>query len=72
MKPIDIVVIVVVAVLVIAAFIYLAVRKFKGKSGCDCGGSCSTCGMCRHAADKQEQNGSSEEHTGPHCKNSNE
>ena len=67
MRPIDIIVIVVVAVLVIAALIYLALRKLKGKGGCDCGGNCSACGMCK--TEKEEHK---DEQSCPHCNGHNE
>ncbi len=69
MKPIDIAVIVIVAVLAAAAIAYLAVRKIKGKSGCDCGGNCSACGKCKSEKTDHAETPSGEKDTCPHCKN---
>ncbi|MDE7464447.1 MAG: hypothetical protein K2M48_05400, partial [Clostridiales bacterium] len=46
MSPIDIAIIVIVAVLFAAAFGYVLYRKLRGKGGCDCGGDCGGCGSC--------------------------
>lgn len=31
-------------------------NKIKGKSGCDCGGSCDSCGVCGKAKTSDKQN----------------
>ncbi len=50
----EIVVLVIVCVAFVAAVAALIVRKCKGKSGCDCGGSCSECGgACPHCVSAQ-------------------
>lgn len=54
MKPIDIILIVVFAVLVFGIAAYLIVKKKKGKGGCGCGCSgCPSAGACA-AAKKSE------------------
>ncbi len=53
MSGIDIAIIVIVSVLFAAALGFLIYRKLKGKSGCDCGGSCAACGLCN----KRESDG---------------
>lgn len=72
MKPIDIAVIVIVSVLAVAALLYLAIRKIKGKSGCDCGGNCSACGMCKTEKSEQHTEKPESDAACPHCKNRND
>lgn len=47
MSGIDIAIIVVVVALFLSAVGYILYRKLRGKGGCDCGGSCATCGLCK-------------------------
>ncbi len=48
MKPVDIVIVVAVAVLFLAALGYIIYRKVKHKGSCDCG-DCAACGHCSAA-----------------------
>lgn len=42
-------------------------NKIKGKSGCDCGGSCSSCAGCSHAKTASKPHGDETCCGGPHC-----
>ncbi len=60
MKPIDIILVVSFAVLVVGIVAYLIVKKKKGKGGCGCGCSgCPSAGAC--AAAKKYENKSEED-----------
>lgn len=48
MKPVEIVVLIAVIVAFVAAVTVIILRKIKGKSPCDCGSSCASCGCCPH------------------------
>lgn len=63
MKPIDIVLIVLVAAAVVGAIAYLIRQKIKGKTGCGCGCSnCPSAGACgAKNAPKNEKTVSGEE-----------
>lgn len=54
MKPIDYVIIGVLAVAVVGIVVYLIRQKKKGKSGCGCGcNGCPHAGQCGSAKDKE-------------------
>ena len=57
MKPIDYVIIGVVAVTVILVIVNLVKRKKAGKNGCGCGcSSCPSAGVCPSARAQQKEN----------------
>lgn len=57
MEPIDIILIVILAIALIGIIAYLLWKKRKGESGCGCGcSSCPSAGACHRAsAVKQEE-----------------
>lgn len=74
MKPIDVIIIVVLALIVGGILAWIIVNKIKGKNiGCDCGGkggcaSCSSCSSCPSAGNCNGEKYSTEEKSAcPHC-----
>lgn len=77
MKPIDVIIIVVLALIVGGILAWIIVNKIKGKNiGCDCGGkggcascsSCSSCFSCPSAGNCNGEKYSTEEKSAcPHC-----
>ena len=55
MKPIDIILIIAIAVLIVGVIAYLIVKKKKGETGCGCAcKGCPSAGAC-HLAKPSEQ-----------------
>lgn len=59
MKPIDIILIVALAVLIVGVIAYLIVKRKKGQTGCGCGcsgcPSAGTCAATKNTAKKPEE-----------------
>ncbi len=56
MEPIDIILIILLAVAIIGIIAYLIRKKVKGESGCGCGCSgCPSAGNCQRATQAKEK-----------------
>lgn len=54
MKPLEIVILIVVAVAFVAAVASIVVRKIRHKGGCDCGECGGNCACCHAKATEQK------------------